>query len=65
MQYLSHFISHQTGEGGNFLLKPTPTPVPFYSPPDPNIINIIITLGVLICVIILIGIWINRDTWKK
>ncbi len=48
-----------------FPAKPTPTPVPFYSPPDPHIINIIIALGVLICLIVLIGVWLNRHLLRK
>jgi hypothetical protein len=42
-------------------LKPTPTPVLFYTPPDPKIINLIMGLGVLIFLIVLFGVWLNRS----
>ncbi len=43
------------------LQKPTATPVVIYAPPDPNVINIIMGLGILIVLIVSIGIWINHS----
>jgi hypothetical protein len=41
--------------------KPTATPVPIPPPPDPRQIDTMIGLVVLAVVVVIFGVWINRD----
>ena len=41
--------------------RPTSTPIPIPPPPDPGSINLMVFFGVIVVLIILFGVWINRQ----
>jgi hypothetical protein len=45
--------------------RPTSTPVPIPPPPDPGSVNLMVFFGVIIVLIILFGVWINRQHSEK
>jgi hypothetical protein len=45
--------------------RPTSTPVPIPPPPDPGSINLMLFFGVVVVLIILFGVWINRQRSDK
>jgi hypothetical protein len=45
--------------------RPTSTPIPIPPPPDPGSVNLMVFFGLIVVLIILFGVWINRQRSEK